>query len=533
MANGRKKVQYFSDFTGGLNWQNEQQDLALNESPDMLDVDIQPHGGFVVRNGVTHAATSGFLDVDAYGTPDGAYILGQVSLGTEYLLGVSYDGSMWKWDGATFSNISTTPQFTDSTAEFMRMATYNNKVYLVNCWESGVLKSKRLTGATLGVVTTLTNTFNNDYTAPDSGDVPLSRVIANHQGHMFVADTTESGTRYRHRVRWSHPLQPEDWASADYFDIDNYDSTDQIVALQPFRDRLLVFKRRSVYAIFGYDRDSFVVERIAGAAGTTGQEAVAVSEQNVFWWSPDGNVYAYNGSQVAQIGDNISLIHKNNRMTASGLANLCWADDRLWVALRSSATAASWLLVFDPRLGKKGAWTEYSYAATSMAFYKSTSGVNTLYGLIAGNSVLYKFNVPTQEQDEFSDGVLTPISGAYFKTAWFSGGDTALKKNFKRLHMTAASNTAGDLLADVFVDFSRSANRTLTMPFDITGANMVWGTGLWGTDMWGGEDSAYEFDRLQSAGRGHSIQLKFRFPTSTGRWWVDSFTLPYVEKFYR
>lgn len=533
MAVGRKKVQYFSDFTGGLNWQNEQQDLALNESPDMLDVDPLPHGGFVVRNGIEFVINSGSLDTDSYGRADGAYILGQVSLGTDYLIGVGSSGNLWKWDGATFSTISTSPAFTDSTTEFIRYATYNNKLYLANCWESGVLKIRRVTGATLGVVTTLANTFNNDYTAPDSGDVPLARVIANHQGHMWVADTVESSTRYRHRVRFSHPLQPEDWAQADYFDIDNYDSTDQIVALVPFRDRLMVFKRRSVYAVFGYDRESFVVERVAGAAGTIGQEAVAVSEQNVFWWSPDGNVFVYNGSQVTNIGDNISLIHKNNRMTSSGLAVLEWADEKLWVALTSSATAASWLLVFDPSIGRKGAWTEYSYNAVSLGFYSATTGVNTLFGLLGGNSVLYKLNSPTQEQDEFADDVLTPISGAYYKTSWFSGGDTALKKSFKRLHMTAASNTAGDMLVDVYTDFSRSLNRTLTMPFDITGANMVWDTGLWGTDVWGGEDSAYEFDRLQSAGRGHSVQFKFRFPASTGRWWVDSFSLPYIEKSYR
>jgi len=63
---------------------------------------------------------------------------------------------------------------------------------------------------------------------------------------MWWADTVEGGTRFRSRVRFSHPLQPRDFADADFFDIDPDDQSDQITALVPFKDHLLVFKRRSV-----------------------------------------------------------------------------------------------------------------------------------------------------------------------------------------------------------------------------------------------------------------------------------------------
>ena len=40
------------DFTGGLNYRADAYQLADNESPDMLNVDIDPRGGFSQRNGI-------------------------------------------------------------------------------------------------------------------------------------------------------------------------------------------------------------------------------------------------------------------------------------------------------------------------------------------------------------------------------------------------------------------------------------------------------------------------------------------------
>ena len=88
--------------------------------------------------------------------------------------------------------------------------------------------------------------FETDYLQIDESPIKVledNKPESSHQGFMWVADTVESSVRNRSRVRWSHPLQPEDWASADYFDIDPDDESDQITALVPFRDMLLVFKQ--------------------------------------------------------------------------------------------------------------------------------------------------------------------------------------------------------------------------------------------------------------------------------------------------
>lgn len=549
MASGQKKVQFFSDFTGGLNLQTEIQNLRLNEVAAVWDIDFNPRGGFRVRNGLNYVVrNSGIFKGTGFYDNTGAYILGQVSLGTDCIIGVSAqqgttDRLLWSWDGASLTYYShvVTDNSSVNNDSFVRYATWNSKLYLANCWSSGSLRALRRTGSAFATQTVLTNSWNNDYTAPAGGNMPLARLVANHQGHMWVADTVESATRYRHRVRFSHPLQGEDWAEADYFDIDNSDASDQITALIPFRDMLLVFKRRSVYAVFGYDRDSFVVERVSGAAGAAGPEAVDVSENGVYWWSSDGDVMFFDGSRITGLGERIKTATTYWNSLASTV-RVCWAEGRVWVTWTSNG--ASDCFVFDPAIGKQGAWTRYSAGITSLCWYRrvDTYNPNSIFCLsdvsTASTEFLYDINSETKEADDIgtiSVGVPAEVEiVGELRTSWFTGNDTALKKSFKRLNVTAAAKEPCELMVDVYLDYNTNqVTKTLTMPFTIDAAGTLWGTGVWGTNTWGDAGSQYLFDRLQSVGRGRAVQFVFRMENNQSRWWVDSFTLPYIEKFYR
>ena len=52
MAKEGYKTQVLESFSGGLNYRTDQFNLAPNESPDMLNVDIDPRGGVKLRKGV-------------------------------------------------------------------------------------------------------------------------------------------------------------------------------------------------------------------------------------------------------------------------------------------------------------------------------------------------------------------------------------------------------------------------------------------------------------------------------------------------
>jgi hypothetical protein len=84
---------------------------------------------------------------------------------------------------------------------------------------------------------------------------------------VWVAYTLESGTSHKNRVRFSKVNDGENWTASDYIDIDIGEDGDYITAILPDADRLLVFKQNSVYAIYGFSRDSFEVRNLTRTAG--------------------------------------------------------------------------------------------------------------------------------------------------------------------------------------------------------------------------------------------------------------------------
>lgn len=518
MAKPGLKVAFFDDFSGGLNNNQSRQNLLVTESPDCQDVVFNARGGFVVRRGYRTTSTQSVLS--------GAYIGGQFSAGTEVLWGIDSTGGLWTWDGSTFTDVATTsPADVNRT---VRGVSWDDRLYFANWLNTGVLLMRFWNGSAF---TTLTNTANNNYTAPTSANAPLARLIASHSGHMFWADTVEAGTRYRSRVRWSHPLQPRDFAAADYFDIEPDDQTNQITALVPFKDHLLVFKQRGVFAIYGYDRDTFVVERVSTRAGVTSQEMVDTNSGVCYWWSTDGNVYAYNGRGVIPIGERIVNVVYNGTVNAGdGSHRVIWGENRLWVSLAKNG-GGRLLFMYDPAVGENGAWTRFSYSVTSAYWWVSNNGDSDIFFLQPSKGALYDLGNASQEQDE-DLGVTTPID-AYYKTAWFTAKDTALKKRWRRPTVTVAANDDCVLNVDVYNDFDESSiNRTLLLNVTSASGSMVWGNN-WGSSVWAGDDPAYEFARLGSPGRGNAIQFKFRVTGHTSKWWIDSYALPYLEKAYR
>lgn len=516
----RFDVQFFSDFTGGLNNRQSRQNLAANESPDCLDVVFNARGGFVSRRGYRTVSTQASLS--------GGYVGGQFSAGTEVLWGIDNAGGLWTWTGSTFTSVTTS--LPADASRTVNGVAWGNKLYFANWLNGGSLLMRYWNGTAF---TTLTNTVNNNYSAPTGGNAPLARLVCDHSGHMFWADTVESGVRYRSRVRWSHPLQPEDFAAADYFDIDPDDETDQITGLVPFKDSLLVFKRRAVYAIFGYDRDSFVVQRIATGAGVAAVQCVSVNAGVAYWWSIDGNVYAYNGRGIVPIGDRMNVGVVDGSLVSSSETNrVLWVENQLFVSLLKSDGSRT-LFVYDPSVGKTGAWTRWSFAPTSMYWWRSATSISTIFFTLASMGGLFDMGNRSLEFDDIL-GVSTPIA-AYYKTAWFSSQDAGLKKKWRRPHVTVACGDNATLRVDVYHDFIESSPvKQLTIPITATaGGDMVWNTSNWNTSSWQGTDPSYEFERTPSLGRSHSVQLKFQMVDHASKWWIDSVTLPYYIRTYR
>jgi hypothetical protein len=234
-----------------------------------------------------------------------------------------------------------------------------------------------------------TGHWADDYTQPVGGVMPQADLVEAHGGYLFVASTKENNVLHPNRVRWSHPGgHPEDWAELDFIDIER--GGGRITALLSFQDHLLIFKRDSVWALYGYDADSWQLIQVSMSAGTLGPHTVARSEDSVYFFSPTGigRVWRYTGQQVSSISDRVE--DAMGQITDFTNVWVDWVHDSLAVTVpftppavariigdqstpsdmareprgrnpngRSTATVAGCsTLLWDPSIGQ-GAWVVY------------------------------------------------------------------------------------------------------------------------------------------------------------------------------
>lgn len=125
------------------------------------------------------------------------------------------------------------------------------------------------------LVETGPDTAEND--PPPSGTTHL----AWHRGRMFATDGTH--------LYYSKEGMPE------AFDLDNFERVatsdgQTITALYPYEDVLLLFKSRSLYALFGVDPESWQVRLVSPDIGCTSHTSIKAADTTLFWWSEQGPV---------------------------------------------------------------------------------------------------------------------------------------------------------------------------------------------------------------------------------------------------
>lgn len=517
-----REVAYWDKWTGGLNLTRNTQSLPQDQSPEAVNMDFGLRGGVTLRGGFRVQATSSLLN--------GARIIG---IGDTKVWLQGNEGSLLTWDS---SLTDTTVDITDDDTERVRMATFrvNNggtwedRMYFANGRSaSAIIMQTYVTGSGLS---TLGTAWNNNYTAPTLGNMPLARYIAEHNGFMWVADTVESSVRYPARVRFSHEQNPESWAEDDWFNVGNTELDDPITQLVPFRDSLLIFKKSSVWAVYGYDRDTFVLEQVTNASGTCTCGAIAVNSGVAYWFSTDGQLMAYNGRGVAMLSEPLDYWSQIGKIKHGGAHRLMWSDGRLWCALETGdAEAVShWLFIWNPSIQS---WTRYGRDVVDLIHWSKFGEDGDPLFLENGSNDLMRYDT-AYEFDEVTAGVQRIVGE--FRTAWMTGGETATRKRWKRPRVTAASTAGATINVEVFHDFNDTLpTRTMEFVVEVPDEASLWGVMNWGDDWYQASDEYYEFDRLSSSGSAYAVSYKFSSSDNAGRWWIDGIAVPFRRKSVR
>ena len=576
-------------FVGGLNLRRNQFQLADNESPDLLNVDIDPRGGFYTRQGWARWNPTDIVPVVTTTTwqPRNAFVHDTSTPGTQYVYVVNGTEVYIGNDAGAFSNVAL-PDVAGQP-HGVDFASWGDDVYMALGATVGVYRQNLVAAPVLMDVDDW-----SEIDAPNTGTFPSATYLEHHGGYMWCADTLEVGVRRRNRVRWSHPGVPDAWRQDDFVDIE--EGGGYITGLISYNDHLVVFKTTGIWAIYGADGETQQINNPSEHIGCPSRTGFSKSSQAVFFYSTyeGGGIFAYTGGQPQLISEPLRPAFE--AMHAPLNVFVSWAGRRLWVAVpwhkdQGEKTDPTTLFVFDPDVGS-GAWTMYrsNYGAVATvldgsdtngryplaAFWSpSTAAMVTLdFSLEAYDTLLLDQTIgvsPGSDPLDAPDYLVTGgddeiiVGGgtflgqefdSYYRTRWLHAGWPDRKKSWRRptfVCREVAQNT--DLLVEIYRDYNEASiyrSRTLHLRsgggvfWSDLGADSIDFPGAdWTTEgaddpdgrgaNWGQTPSGSRLVRGGSMGLAKAVQMKIKASgvSPRKRWGVDAIVAKIVMRRFR
>jgi hypothetical protein len=529
-------VERYDDFTGGLNLRADQFQLARNESPDMLNVEIDPRGGLFTRGAMREINSTA---VTGTWNPHRLHAF----YGASPRVMLATNTGVWHSSGTNFSQLSFgsgTPVVADNThgASFANWG----QVLYVATGTAGVATYTWETGNTYATAVPTIATagdFNDNYNAPSRNDFPQCEHIIVHANKMFAAGVRTAGTTHLNRLHWSHEAEPQDWATEDY--IDFLGGGDGIKALAVYAGQLIVFKPNSIYIVYGYETADFAVVELTARLGVDSPNKVAVAENGIYFYSHPNGLFFYNGSSIVDLSDNFNSIYPNNYVNdaATSTISVSYVNRRVWLSLPYSKTTtvsnATVNLIFDPSIGQRGAYTLVSTADNYGVIGGTdfTSSTGTTYGLVIHPNIPRVLRVDAFEAETDLLATVETNFTSYYRTGWVDGRSYSMKKMWRRPDIVIKqSDTARTVNVKVFHNFEEASGnerKTFDISIDASATGMLWGEGRWGSGRWGVQAEGAQVVRGSNLGLARSVQLLFTGPTGLS-WGIDSISYKFNSR---
>lgn len=551
------------DFTGGLNLRSNQFQLENNESPEMLNVTIDPIGGVYTRHGWDRWNEDDIVDLETTGWDPRRAHLHQLSDGSDVVYVASSNKIYWAREDAVFAG--PLPMVADATPHMADFASWGDTLY-IGCGHTQPMWKREGYGTPAALTPGGPSSWVDDYTAPVGGVAPQAEVNEMHSGYMFAANTQEDGFQHTNRLRWSHPNSPEDWASLDFIDVATGGS--QITGLMSYEDHLLIFKNDSIWALYGYSGESWQLVQKSSTIGAVSPQGITRNEEAVFFFSASdrGGIYAYGGERPTEISPQLrraffEIIH-------SELVWVGWIGRKLYVTLPwnySGPTDDNYgVFVLDPTVGN-GAWTFYHSNVGSIGPIVAHSNVDSQpypLGVIRNADtacVVQLMKIDDAYDRVMQDHVLGTSTGAYivasgdaeivltgefnkepfdtvYRTPWITGDWPTRKKSWRRPDFVMRETGFTHALAvRSYRDYEETQpKRQYDLQVPSTGASARWGAFTWGDGTeWGSGKSGASIRRGSSFGMCRSLQLRVAGNTPRHKWGIDAIVLKIVLRRFR
>ena len=544
------------DFTGGLNVRQNAFQVGDTETPDMLNVSVDARGGIVTRSGFTRWNGP---NIDNPATWDPRHGEPHTYSNGTYAVYIASNNTVYRGDSsAVFTDTTISCDAGPHQADF---AAWGDDMYIA-CG-AGLSSYKHDSIGEQQIPKVGNGSWNNDYTTPLGGYMPSADLVEAHAGYLFVASVDENydgaGARaYPNRLRWSHPNSPEDWAQLDYLDI--LTGGGRITALKSFQDHLLIFKGSSVWALFGYDSESWQLVQVSDETGTVSPASVTTSESSCFFYSASGRggVFAMSGGRSPiLISDPLRLVIADIEKDENVWLN--WVSQRLfcslpWLPARAAGTVGgiasetqTTTFIFDMTIREGGAWEAYRPARGSLGIVMERPGDREPLAALTGDpaeACVLRLGVPNEASDVISESGELEAFLSYYTTNWKDGGMEELRKHWLRPRFIIRNpGQAVTLRVDAYRNYDNtSPYRSWTVGVassgqtfwrdlgaaDPRGDGFDWDDG----SLWEGGVSGSAIVRGKALGIGRSLRLAITsIPEDRNKsWGIDAITLKYNER---
>ena len=538
------------DFTGGLNLDANAFSLDDNQTNDALNVDFNAKGGVSTRWGFKRLNT----------TAVGGGGAGSVTINRLF----PWNNSSRRLLVSTANKIFAYPGTTAGTLDDLSIthnATYGasfstwddgatNKVYIA-CGHG--YAGRKIVGTTVTSLTSSgTGAWQNDLTNPNGTHMPRGQLVASHNERLWVANTYENSIEYPNRVRFSHPLFPESWREDDYVDV--VAGGPRITGLVPFGGFLLVFKEKAVYALYGFNEETFQLVDISRSVGAVAPNCVVSTERGVYFFSNPEGVFMFDGKELKDVFSNVRPLLIDSEISEQAVQGMSmgYANRRLYLSLpagddvvdilsydssveayddderkyngATQAALPTRTFVYDESVGR-GAWTAYQTA-------DGFGLVNPVDFLTQDSKIVHVAAHPYQPYlvsiDVRDNGSADNITGtnvafeSYWTTKWQDAKNVGAKKFWRRPEFIFRREVdLATVRVDVYQDwdsFVSIKNFTLTPP------EADPSVGNW--DSWGEPEFGASHLFADSLGLARSVKLKIS-ATSTSPWAVYSIVYRY------
>jgi len=526
---GQMQVLRTDSFVGGLNLRADPFQLQPNESPDLLNVDVDPRGGLSMRSGFERINTTA-VDSIANGsfTPEQLYSWYRTS--PQIIL--SANSKVFFSTGGNFTDTTIAVSSADG-GHFAPWSGSSSDVLYVASGVATTTMSKWSGSASTALTASATGAWQDSLTNPNGTHMPRSNFVAAHVDRLWVASTRENGTDFPNRVRFSHPNFPESWREIDFIDI--VEGGSGITAMMPFGGALIVFKQNSIHAIYGYDTDTFQVVTLTSSLGTPSSHSVAVTEGGLFFFDwPDG-VFLYDGKEFSDLFEKLRPLQQTINDSHLTNIHLSHADNRLWLSVPiATATTATHTYVFDPTIE---AWTLYrlsdSAGLISPIDFVASTGTRSLVAAHPTDAFVLKQTVNISQDD--IRGTDTSFS-SYYVAPWLDAGVVSAKKMWRRPDFVVpVPAVATRITVQAYRDWEEATvHRLFYLDLTVPTGGLQWQAEAaepdanlgWGEAPWGADPTGAQFVRGGNLGSARAIRLKMSGPGGKP-WGVNSITYKY------